>query len=249
LEDTLNLGLSLLELGRIWVFVSRFDDAKSALAEALPLLERAAHPKALARHFETIAFLKMLSGDLAAARPHFEKALLLYREISAESAALGVLINLADLTWAVGDLDAALTRCREVVALMRKSPRVPKDMIGHGLTNLAGVHTERGELREALAAARQGLPLRRPADINAALDHLALRAGLAKKVAHAARLAGYVDAIRTVRLAARQPNEARARNRLQAVLNEQLDHLELERLLAEGAKMSEDEVCRLALEE
>jgi len=29
------------------------------------------------------------------------------------------------------------------------------------LTNLAGVHTERGELSEALAAAREGLPLRR----------------------------------------------------------------------------------------
>jgi hypothetical protein len=46
----------------------------------------------------------------------------------------------------------------------------------------------------------------------------------------------------------RQPNEARARDRLEALLREKLTPEELERLLAEGAKMSEDEACRLALE-
>jgi hypothetical protein len=72
---------------------------------------------------------------------------------------------------------------------------------------------------------------------------------LAGKVANAARLAGYVDSEVAANGSPRQPNEARARERLQALLHEKLDPDELQRLLAEGAKLSEDEACRMALEE
>jgi hypothetical protein len=41
----------------------------------------------------------------------------------------------------------------------------------------------------------------------------------------------------------------RSRGRLQALLREKLHFDELVRLLADGAKMNEDEACRLALEE
>ena len=112
------------------------------------------------------------------------------------------------------------------------------------------MRTERGELDEALAAAREGLPLLQEAGIAwIALDHLALRAALAGKLANAARLAGYADSAHAAKEASRQPNEARARDRLQALLREKLAADELERLLAEGARMSEDEACRLALED
>ena len=190
LNDEPGLGKSLLALGRISVFMGRFEAAASQLAEALPLLERADLPKALARYFETIAFLKMLTGDLVSARANFEKALSLYRSAGAELS-LAILLNLADMTWAAGDLDGALDRFREAVALIRKSSRVPKDMLGFGLTNLAGVYTERGDLVQALALAREGLPLRKVSDLQGALDHLALRTALAGKPHDAARIAGY----------------------------------------------------------
>ena len=48
---------------------------------------------------------------------------------------------------------------------------------------------------------------------------------------------------------ARQPNEIRSRNRVQAMLQEKFAADELARLFAEGAKMTEDGACRLALEE
>ena len=96
------------------------------------------------------------------------------------------------------------------------------------LINLAGVRTERGELDEALAAAREGLPLLQEAGYAwNVLDHLALRAALAGKPANAARIAGYADSIYTAEEATRQPNEARARERLQALLHEKLDTDEL----------------------
>ena len=65
---------------------------------------------------------------------------------------------------------------------------------------------------------------------------------------NAARLAGYADSAHAARQATRQANEARARNRLQLLLREKLSADELERLLADGAKISEEEACRVALE-
>ena len=67
--------------------------------------------------------------------------------------------------------------------------------------------------------------------------------------ADAARLSGYADAAYAAKATPRQANEARACNRLRALLRERLAADELERLLAEGAKLSEDEACRLALED
>ncbi len=214
------------------------------------MLERAKLPKALARYYHGLGFLKLLTNDVAGARMPFEKALSLFRSAGTESVALAILADLADITWALGDLDAALAACIEAVASQRRSPLAKKYMLGVALTNLAGVHTERGELVEALAAAREGLPLREAAGLAwVTLDHLALRAALAGKLANAVCLMGFTDATYKAKEISRQSNEARARKRLEALLREKLTPDELERLLAEGAKMTEDEACRLALEE
>ena len=62
--------------------------------------------------------------------------------------------------------------------MIRKSQNMPKDILGFGLTNLAGVYIEPGDLVRALTAAREGLPLRRESDFEGALDHRAFRLGL-----------------------------------------------------------------------
>ena len=191
----------------------------------------------------------MLTGDLASARANFERSLSLVQIVAADSSALAILLNLADLTWALGDLDAALARFSEAVMLIRKSSSAPKEMLGFGLTNLAGVYTERGDVVQALAAAREGLLLRREENLEGALDHLALRAALAGDIANAARLAGYTNHGWTAKQATRQMNEGRAHARLRALLREKLAEEEIERLLAEGAKLTEDEACRIALDD
>jgi predicted ATPase/DNA-binding winged helix-turn-helix (wHTH) protein len=250
LGDALGLGFSLVRLGGELAFMGRFEQALPALVEAFPVLERTGVPKALGDYFRWLGSLKIMTGDPASARMHLEKALSLYRAAGAERYALHALGNLADTTWALGDLDAALAGFRETVALLRKLPLTTKVALGRSLTNLAGVLTERGELDDALAAAREGLPLLRDADYAwGALDHVALRAALAGKVANAARLAGFADSTYAAKESPRQPNEARARARLHALLREKVATDELERLLAEGAKMSEDEACQLALED
>jgi tetratricopeptide (TPR) repeat protein len=248
LGDGLGLGRSLLSLSLNLLFMGRLDQAATALAEALPVLERASLPKALARYFENMGFLSMLSDDLANARKHYEQALMFYRDAGAERDSLDALGNLADVAWALGDLNVALSGCRETIAMLRKPPLPMRGALGRNLLNLAGILTERGELEEALAAAREGLPLLKDMDCAwKSIDHVALRAALAGRLANAARLASFADSANAAKRSARQPNEARARDRLQLLLRERLLSDELERLFAEGAQMTEDEACQLAV--
>ena len=193
LGDGRNLGFALARLAHEEAMAGRFDEAASALAEALPLVEIAGMPKILGDYFDYSAVLKSLTGDPAGARADLEKALVLYRNAGAERYALYTLAQLAEVEWGLGDLDAAVAGNREVVTLLRKSP-LTKVMLGLCLSNLAGVHTERGELDAALAAAREGLPLLMEGGFAwSHLDHLALRAALAGRFATAARIAGYSD--------------------------------------------------------
>jgi hypothetical protein len=118
------------------------------------------------------------------------------------------------------------------------------------LLNLAGVHVERGELGEALAAARAGLPLLRELGMTwYLLDHLALRAALAGHVHAAALLAGFTDRAHKEKRMSRGVNEARAQARLHALLRTKLASGQLGPLLSEGALLTEDSACSLALHE
>jgi hypothetical protein len=135
------------------------------------------------------------------------------------------------------------------VAALSESPAGRRDSIGFALCNLAGVRTEKGDLAGALAAAREGLPLLLDSDrVWIFADHLALLAALAGRLAAAAHLAGYSNANRNRRQAAREPNEIRANTRVQALLAAHFGAVELERLLAEGATLDDQEACRVALE-
>jgi len=247
-SDTRNLSFALLRLAHEDAMEGRFDRAASLLAEARPLLGDAAPPKVMGDYYDYCAVLKALTGDPAGARSDLETALSLYRSAGAERYALFTLAQLGDVAWSLGDLDAARSGMEETVALLRKSP-LTAVMLGLCLSNLAGVCTERGELEDALTAAREGLPMLVEGGFAwSHLDHLALRAALAGKFADAARIAGFSDSAFASRKAPRQPNEARSRDRLQGVLEEKLSADELAKLSAEGAALSEEAACKLALE-
>jgi len=248
--DPLGLGLSLARLGRALAFTGKFEASEAALTEARPLLERSGPPKALSFYLFNFAYLKSQSGDAIGARTHYEQVLALERRVGDEFAALATLGNLANVTWALGDLEATAASFREQVTLIRQSSAKTTRLLGWSLTSLAGVLTEMGKLDEALVNAREGLPLVGE-DGSAWIfsDSMALRAGLAGKLSTAARLAGFADHIFVVKQATRHPIDLRHHKKLHALLREQLAPDELARLLAEGAKLSEDEACSLALED
>jgi tetratricopeptide (TPR) repeat protein len=247
-DDSLGLGFSLHRLGGELTYMGRVEQAAPMLAEASSLLESAG-PKVLAEHSLLLGTSKMLTGDFANARAHYEAAVSLCRDAGADRVAVAVLGNLADLHWMSGNLEAALVAFREAISLARNSLPARRLALALALTNFAGVLTECGRFDEALTAAREGLPVRLEFMFAwCTLDHLALRAGLTGKLASAGRISGYADRAYAANGSERQPNEARARDRLLALLREQLTSEEIAKLTAEGAEMTEDEACRLALE-
>jgi tetratricopeptide (TPR) repeat protein len=249
LGDGLGLGISLARLGRVLTLMGEFAHAEAALSEARPLLARVALPQALDYYFFNFAFLKAFTGDLPCARANYEQSLAIGRDAGNEFSVLATIGNLANVNWALGDLDAAAASLRELQALARSSRVSTRRLLGFALMNLAGVLVEKGAVDEALSLQREGLPLvKESGSAWLFADHVALRAARAGKLQSAGRLAGYADSVHAANGAARQFIEARTRDRLAAVLREKLPADEVDRLLAEGARMSEDEACRLALE-
>jgi len=130
----------------------------------------------------------------------------------------------------------------------RNSGHRGRDPLGFALANLAGVLTERGKLVEALEAFHEALPLlRSAANAWVLIDHMTLRAALAGKLVDAVMVAGFADASHAAKDAVRGPNEARARKRVDELAGDRLDCAMLVQCLAEGARMSEADACRLAL--
>jgi predicted ATPase len=248
LGDPVALGIALVRLGRVLALMGRYDASEASLEEGRPLVEGAG-PCALDFYHFNSGFLKNMVGDSAAARFHYERALELARETRDEMGVMATMGNLANVTWGLGDLDAAAKSLRELVVLLRRSPVSTRRLLGFGLMNLAELLVAK-DVHESLAFAREGLPLIK-ADGSAWIfsDYGSLRAGAEGRLAKAAFLAGYADSAHAANGGTRSFVTARARQRLRALLRENLPADELERLLAEGAKLSEDEACRRALED
>lgn len=245
--DAHALGFALMRLAGELTYMGRCDEARRHFAEAEPLVEPLP-PKVRAEYALAAGSHAMLTGDTCTARREFERAVALCREAGAERMMGSALGNLADASWIEGDLDAALASYRESVELARKAPVARRAALGFALTNLAGVLTHRGDLAEALVAAQEGLPLREEFGLAwSTLDHLALRAARAGRLRNAALLAGFADAMHAAKQCARQPNEARSRAELAALLERTFAADERERLAAAGALLCEAEACHIAL--
>jgi predicted ATPase/DNA-binding winged helix-turn-helix (wHTH) protein len=246
--DGFGTGYSLMRLANVLARTGRLNLAQQALDSARPLLERTSVPAVMAPYFHAAGFVRKVAGDLAGARTDYEKSIALLRSGGSERSAVEHCGSLADTNWALGELDAAVAGFREAIALMRGSNMGTKLILGVNLTNLAGALVERGDFDEALSAAREGVELRRAGgDTKGALDHLALRAALVGRPEDAARVAGYVDAVFAAKGVVRQVNETRARARLDRLLHDRLGAGKLAQLMAEGATMTEEDACRLAL--
>jgi tetratricopeptide (TPR) repeat protein len=248
--DALGLGDARVRSARVHVTRGRYDEARALLADALPGIRDAGSAKVLALHYAVSGFLEVETGDPARARVDYERAAELYRRAGSDIAALVVLGNLANLVWAQGELEAAAAAYARNIALLEASPATRKTALGWAYCNRSGVLTELGRLDEAFDAMRRGLPLLRHFGyLWLLVDHFALRAGLAGKLEAAARLAGYSDAVLAAKGATRQTNEARARSRLQALLEERMEAARLAALLADGGALDEEEAIRVALED
>jgi tetratricopeptide (TPR) repeat protein len=195
-----------------------------------------------------MGFLSNMRADFVHARDYYEQARLLFLKAGDEFTGAAAKGNLANITWALGDLESTEASFRQHVALMRHLPMRTPRVLGWALASLAGVLIERGALEDALAAAREGLPLLlEDGSAWIFVSHLALRAALAGRLSDAARLAGYSDSAWNRQGATPHPVDARTSDRLSSTLLQSSARDELERLRTEGAALSEAEACELAL--
>jgi predicted ATPase/DNA-binding winged helix-turn-helix (wHTH) protein len=247
--DRLGLGHTLILLGRTLAKLGKFEDSRSALHEAGALLEDTELPWLRGLYYFNQGFLNSISGDPAGARINYERSRALFLEAGDDYTAAAAQANLANISWTLGDLDATETSFRGQVAFSRTSPMKTKRMLGWSLASLAAVLIERGRIDEALVPGREGLQLLlEDGSAWVFVNHFALRAALAGRLADAARLAGYADYAWSKQETMHHPVDARSQERLDSILRQQLPANDLERLRAEGAALSETAACRLALE-
>ena len=249
--DSMSLGEALARLGsQLATPLATRARGAAMLEESRVLLERAGRPRHLARYYIAESHLQVMQGNEAVSNDLQQRALELFRAAGADCDALMAISNLADMVWSRGDLDEAIRVMRETVQTVRESPDATRSSLGNPLANLAGVLTEAGQLDEAREVAREAIPILREAGSHwGYFDHIALRLALQGQLDDAARLEGFADAAFLAQGEyLRQPNESRLRAKLLDVLREKLPPERLTALLAEGARLSDDDACRLAME-
>ncbi len=192
--------------------------------------------------------------DLAYCNRRYEEAEAAIDEVLRLATTLGdqqlmrvALGSQAVLSSTRGDLAQAVERGRALLALL------PRDQFGMrnvlALVNYAAALTEFGLLDEALSLMRHSAPiLTRQGTFWMWLDTIALLAFKRGRIPEAALVLGRSDASRAkVGMWRDDPIDQRIRDGLQSGLRQSLPAAELERLLAEGAAMSDEEAARGAL--
>ena len=247
--DECMLAGSLLTVAGGLALAGRADEAETHLREAEPLVARVGRPRFSALIPSSFGLVQSARGDGRGSAAHFADAARLSMAGGFEGQAFQALGNLADALWMQGDLDGALAAARDALAQSKRSAFATRNNVGLARANLHGILTERGDLAEALAIGREFVgPARDVGALWIVIDHFALRLAKSGRYADAARVSGWNDAVVRAKDVRRQINEQRAYDSTHAILRANLPAAELERLLADGAKLSEDEVSRLATE-
>ena len=199
------------------------------------------HPMLTAR-----SFLFTESHRVSEARAAWEERLQLERALGDTRFATVSLTNLIDAVFAEGDVMEAITRGRELVALIRRERFT--NWQSFALANLSAALTAAGQLDEALQLAREALPLlRQQGSVWSFLDHFGLLAVKRGRSLDAAQVLGCAEELNQRSGYVRQFNELRARDQLLDALRAAIKPSELERLMKEGALLTDDEAAHLAL--
>ena len=244
--DHPRLATALPALAFASLMLNRMQEAEAVISEAVTRLERATWPRMLARAYSTLLCIEARLGRFDAARAAGEKAARLCEIVGAERTAVAVAANLVEVAMEKDDVDSAVVAGRRLIARLHGT--VHSDLRSGVLRLLAGALTARGDLNEALSAAREAAPLLRDeGNLTELFDHLALRCGLIGRAADAAALVGYTDAAYQKINLPRAPIGTRAIERLATILNETLPADEIVQLRNTGAALSEEQAMTLAL--
>jgi hypothetical protein len=245
--ESIRAGYAFLLLGHTLAAIGGHD-AEMQMNSARTLLTHCDRPRLLALLPKTMAMIYYMRGQTAETVMENKIALTLAREGGYEVLALLVEENLADSLWLAGDLPQALAAARNVVDQCKRVSIAHKIPWAWIYGNLFGILTECGELREARALGRDTMQFLREANIPwMIMDHYALYMAKAENLIVSAQIHGWINAYFLHKKITRQPNELRAMESTVALLRDQLAPDLFAQLCAQGAQLSEDEVCKIAV--
>jgi hypothetical protein len=225
-------------------------EAESYYEEAEALLRPLGPTKQLASVLAARAVARGLwAGDTASARPLFAESLSLARAVGYRRLIEATAIHLAELEAVDGRLEAAIARSREAEVASRQDG--DERFLNVTLANLTGYLLAVGDVSSARVTGAEALRLARSHGdsywVNRVLERLALAAALSGDAAHAARLAGYCDAMYRLDSTPRERVEQTAWQNLSRGLDAALTPAEKARLMAEGAAWDEEQAAAAAL--
>ncbi|HEX4077386.1 MAG TPA: winged helix-turn-helix domain-containing protein [Rhizomicrobium sp.] len=244
--DAPRLGGALVAQAFALGALDRAEEAEQAILEAISLLQSAASLRTLARAYSVQSSVKVQRGDFNAALAAGEKTRYLCELVGADRCALVAAANLVQLRLENGDIEDAISEGRSLAGRLRTTRH--SELLGYVLGLVAAALTARGDLMDALNAAREATPfLREEGLLFWLFDHLALRAALAGRARDAVLIAAYANAIHHKSGRAREPMARRAVERTRLLLREALPEEQIAELDRLGTQLSEDQAIAIAL--
>ncbi|MBV8209114.1 MAG: helix-turn-helix transcriptional regulator [Burkholderiaceae bacterium] len=229
---------------------AREQKASAALAEMRLLEHPGWPPRLLLLRRAGEVMVSKAGGRLDEARRLLEEQTQLAIATGADDLVSSFLYQLAELSLASGDVDAALMAGRELVSRFRSRRNLRRLSAAYAVYLNAAVLGS--SIEEARAAAEEFIAVDHLLGwsyLHRALDALALLAALEDRVAAAALLAGYADAAHAeqTNFRTREPGVEVTRVRVREILVGRIGAESLEAAIEAGARLNPEQACTVAL--
>ena len=233
--DPDEIALALSGLGACYRDVRRFEDAEALFVQAYQA-PHALSPIAVNSVLRNWAVTDLQRGDVERARRRFTEVARLERPGSEAHAS--ALINLGELEFEVGNLDAARAAAGNARAVLERLTSAPLALV---VCNLAAYALADDDTETACALLGEALRLLKQSGARwmiTALEHHALLAGLTGDHERAAALVGFTDS-RYGDNDSRQRTEQHGYERLMRLLAQVYSAEELAERMSAGARLNE----------
>jgi len=244
-DDRRGLYESMTVLAQKHIWQHDLPAAEAAIAEAVDLYEDTWPPVMREGLLTARTYWLEVSGRAAEGEPLMAELVALMRSLGDERKLDHALMQMAESLFVQGKAAEAITMRREVVQRIG-ARRV--NYAASNLGNLCAALTFNDELDEALQIARAAFPLiQHEGSLRTFADHFALLACKMGRHADGARLLGRSDANFSASGFEREESELRAVRMTLDGLQTAMSASELDKLLSDGAAMTDEAAIRAAL--
>ncbi|HKU66408.1 MAG TPA: NB-ARC domain-containing protein [Candidatus Baltobacteraceae bacterium] len=248
LGDEQHLPYALQSEGYSLIRAGLHEDAESKLLQAQALAERLGNRRVLLRALLRRAHNASETGKYESAIPLYERCLQLAHALEDDLYVGYVTAHLSTVYFKLRDVPRAVSSGLTALEVFQRRNDSAKE--SHALANLAEYHLALNKIEPAKqyahAAIQKALEAESMVSASFAVEMLASIAALEGDTQTAARLLGYVKAALTRLHFIGEVCDAVTRERAREALRKKASDAEIERLLHEGAALSDDEAFALA---